>query len=47
MPDPPGVPEVVAALQAANGRLRAENEELTAENAELREPIARLERLRR
>jgi transposase len=36
---------VVAALQAANGRLRAENSELKAENAELRERIARLERL--
>ena len=45
MPDPPDAPEVVAALQAAAGRLRAENEELKAENAELRERIARLERL--
>jgi transposase len=45
MPDSPDVPEAVAALQAANGRLRAENAELKGENAELRERIARLERL--
>jgi hypothetical protein len=45
MPDSPDVPEVVAALQAANGQLRAENSELKAENAELRERLARLERL--
>jgi hypothetical protein len=44
MPDRPDVPEVVAALQAANGRLRTEYE-LEAENAELRERIARPERL--
>jgi transposase len=41
----PDSPDVVAALQAANGQLRAENAELKAENAELRERIARLERL--
>jgi transposase len=52
VPDTPGTPDVVAALQAANARLRAENAELKAENAELRvqnaelaERFARLERL--
>jgi transposase len=52
VPDTPDVPDVVAALQAANTRLRAENAELKAENAELKaqlaeqaEKIARLERL--
>jgi hypothetical protein len=45
MPASPDTPEVVAALQAANGRLRAENKELKAENAALREKVSRLERL--
>jgi len=46
------VPDVAAALQDANGRLRAENEQLRTENAELKAQlaeqaakIARLERL--
>jgi transposase len=52
VPDTPGVPDAVAALQASAERLRAENAELKAENAELRaqltelrEQVARLERL--
>ena len=52
MPDTPGAPDGVAALQEANAQLRArgedlqaENAELKAENAELRERLARLERL--
>ena len=52
MPDTPGVPDAVAALQVSAERLRAENAELKAENAELRaqvtelqEQVARLERL--
>jgi transposase len=52
VPDTPGVPDAVAALQASAERLRAENAELKAENAELRaqvtelrKQVARLERL--
>jgi transposase len=45
VPDTPGAPDVVAALQAANARLRAENAELKAQLAEQAEKIARLERL--
>jgi transposase len=45
VPDTPGVPDVVAALQEANARLRAENAELKAQVAEQAEKIARLERL--
>jgi transposase len=52
VPDTPGVPDAVAALQESAGRLRAENAELKAENAELRaqvtellEQVARLQRL--
>jgi transposase len=43
--DTPGVPDVAAALQEANARLRAENTELKAQIAEQAEKIARLERL--
>ena len=39
------MPDVVAALQEANARLRAENAELKAQIAEQAEKIARLERL--
>ena len=52
VPGTPDAPDVAAALQAANTRLRAQNAGLQAENAELRaqlagqaEKIARLERL--
>ena len=45
MPDTPDAPDVVAALQEANARLRAENAELKAQVTELAESIARLERL--
>jgi septal ring factor EnvC (AmiA/AmiB activator) len=52
VPDTPDAPDVVAALQGANTRLREQNAELQAENAELKaqladqaEKIARLERL--
>jgi transposase len=45
VPDSPDAPDVVAALQEANGRLRAENAELKAQLAEQAEKIARLERL--
>ncbi|HXZ71646.1 MAG TPA: IS66 family transposase [Streptosporangiaceae bacterium] len=45
MPDSPDVPDLVAALQDANGRLRAENAELKAQLAEQAAKIARLERL--
>src|SRR5207247_827677 len=43
--DTPDAPDVVAALQEANARLRAENAELKAQIAEQAEKIARLERL--
>jgi transposase len=43
--DTPDTPDVVAALQEANARLRAENAELKAQIAEQAEKIARLERL--
>jgi len=43
--DTPDAPDVVAALQEANARLRAENAELKAQVAEQAEKIARLERL--
>jgi transposase len=45
VPDTPDAPDVVAALQDANGRLRAENAELKAQITEQAEKIARLERL--
>jgi transposase len=45
VPDAPDAPDVVAALQEANARLRAENAELKAQIAEQAERIARLERL--
>jgi transposase len=43
--DTPDAPDVVAALQEANARLRAENAELKAQIAEQAEKIARMERL--
>jgi hypothetical protein len=45
VPETPDAPDVVAALQEANARLRAENAELKAQLAEQAEKIARLERL--
>ena len=45
MPDTPDAPDVVAALQEANARLRAENAELKAQITGQAEKIARLERL--
>jgi hypothetical protein len=36
VPDTPDAPDVVAALQGANTRLREQNAELRAENAELK-----------
>jgi transposase len=45
VPDTPDAPDVVAALQEANARLRAENAELKAQIAELQERVTRLERL--
>jgi Family of unknown function (DUF6444) len=44
-PDSPDAPDVVGALQEANGLLQAENAELKAQLAEQAEKIARLERL--
>ena len=45
VPDTPDAPDLLAALQEANARLRAENGDLRAENAELKARLARLERL--
>ena len=45
MRDTPDAPDVVAALQEANARLRAENAELKVQIAEQAQKIARLERL--
>jgi hypothetical protein len=40
VPDTPDAPDVVAALQGANARLREQNAELQAENAELKAQLA-------
>ena len=40
VPDTPDAPDVVAALQGANARLREQNAELRAENAELKARLA-------